>query len=432
MEKNKVIIIGGGVGGLAVACLLSRQGYQVELFEKNDKLGGVFNLDGPSWYMMPDVYERFFNMLGETRENYFELERVDPSYRVFFEDEKIDIYSDLEKDLATFERLEPGCGLKLRRFLDQGRKKYELAKAFMFGDYSKLLASIPFPVFSSMDRYLKKNFQSEKVRKILSYPYMFLGAAPKDIPALYSFMSYADFGLGVWLPKGGMPEIVKALLRIGVKHGVVYHANSPVEQIEVERGRAVAVRVRGEAVAGDIFISNADIHHTETELLVPKWHSYLEKYWQSRRMSFPSLLIYLELKKNLPKMPYHNIFFGRQSFYVKVEPCQSKLFILCPLVPSVDYVLDSMEQKIGFKDLRNQIVSQRFFGPQDFAGTYNYFKGSTLGLAHTLFQTAFFRPSQRSHKVRNLYYVGANTNPGIGVPSCLASAARLVKMLSPT
>ena len=429
---------------MAAACLLAKRGWQVELFEKNDQLGGVFNLDGPSWYMMPDLYERFFEILGEKRADYFGLERLTPSYRVFFEDERVDMYSDLKKDLATFERLEPGVSLKFNKFISQAQKKYALAQAFMFGDYAKLLAPIPFPVFSSMHRYLKKNFQSEKVRQLLSYPYMFLGAAPEEIPALYSFMTYADFGLGVWRPVGGMSKIIDALISVGKKYGVTFKTGLEAQKINVRQGVAVSVAFRDSSgnsleAPADIVISNADIYHTENDLLSVATRSQSANYWNRARTSFPVLLIYLDLSESFPALIYHNLFFGHFPFYVKSEKEQNKLFILVPLVDRcldksqyysvLEEVLSLIEKRTG-AHLKEKIVSSKFFGPEDFAQKYHYFRGSALGLAHTLFQTAFLRPSQRSRKLNNLFYVGANTNPGVGVPSCLASAARLCNILN--
>ncbi len=482
MPKQSAIIIGGGFGGLATACILGKAGWNVTLLEKNEQLGGRagvfkakgFTFDmGPSWYLMPDVFERFFHLVGEDVNDYLSLKRLTPSYRVFFKDvydTPFDIYGDLKKDKATFETLEPGSGQKLEEYLTRSEYVYRVAMdKFLYRNYDSVRDFISpslaregrkLSVFSNMDRYVRSYFKSPEIQKIMEYPLVFLGSSPYNAPALYSLMSHVDFNQGVFYPDGGFGSVVKAIESIAKKHNVTLKTNSPVSKILVENNQAVGVIVNGKKIYADVVISNADTYHTESKLLEPDHRDHTEKYWASRTLAPSALLIYLGVKGKLPKLLHHNLIFSKDwhknfkqifddpqwpddpSLYIcnpsktdhSVAPNNHEnVFVLVPIPAGLKYsskqldayadkVLETIEIETKTPDLRNNIVYKKLFCVEDFESRYNSMSGTGLGLAHTLKQTAVFRPKNKSKKVKNLYFVGANTHPGIGVPVTLISA----------
>lgn len=488
--SQKVIIIGAGVGGLATACILSQAGYKVTIYEKNNQPGGRagtftakgFTFDtGPSWYLMPDIFEDFFKLLGEDADKLLKLQRLDPSYRVFFKDKlfgAVDIVGDVEKDGSTLEAIEPGARTKLRNYLEKSTYQYNLAiDKFLYKNYDSpldfltpqmLTQGLRMNVLSSMESYVAKHFSSEEVRKIMQYPLVFLGASPKNAPALYNIMSHVDFNQGVYYPKNGIYSLVETLTKLAKKRGATIHLNAPVSRILTNNGTATGVRLEnGEDIDADIVISNADIEHTEQKLLEYKDRSYSERYFKNRTMAPSALLMYLGVNKQYPRLQHHNLVFSKDwnanfnalfktkkwpadpSFYVcnpnktdsKVAPKgKENLFVLVPLPATTDYsqdeldkysewILETMEKTMHLDGLREHIVYKKIYCAKDFKSDYNSFNGTALGFAHTLKQTAVFRPSNKSKKVNNLYYVGANTVPGIGLPMCLISAQLIYKRL---
>lgn len=482
------IVIGGGMGGLGVAALLARRGHEVTLLEKNPQLGGrasVFEVDGfrfdmgPSWYLMPDVFEHFFALLGERVSDHLELTRLDPSYRITFRgrDLTVDMTSDLERDAATFEGLEPGSGAALRDYVARAEAQYQIAiDNFMYRNRDGLLGFLnrktamqgrELHVFESMHRYVSRWFSSDAVQKIMEYQLVFLGSSPYSTPALYNIMSHIDFNLGVFYPKGGIYSIVQALAEIGARHGVRYRTEAPVAQILVEGGRARGVRLKsGEELQADVVLSNADLHHTETVLLPPASRSLGDRYWSRRTLAPSAFIIYLGLRGRLPDLTHHNLAFGEDwrrgfaqifdapawpddpSYYVcapsrtdpsTAPPDHENVFVLVPVAPSLAMTptdianyrrrtLELVARDFDVPDLEERIVVERVYTSRDFAADYHAFGGSALGLAHTMKQTAF-RPNNVSRKVPNLYYVGASTNPGIGMPICLISAELAFKRI---
>ncbi len=487
---KQVIIIGAGVGGLATACILGQAGYEVTVYEKNGQPGGRagtfdaegFRFDtGPSWYLMPDIFESFFNLLGEDVNTLLDLKRLSPSYRVFFKDTlfgAVDIFGDIERDSETLESLEPGARLKLREYLEKSTKQYHLAlDKFLYKNYDSvrdfltpqmMTEGLRMNVFSTMQNYVSRYFSTAEVQKIMQYPLVFLGASPTNAPALYNIMSHIDFNQGVFYPQGGIYKLTEALVRLAEARGVKIVCNRPVESIITTNGLAQTVRLNGgEEVQADIVISNADIAFTERSLLEPSDRSYSDKYWEKRVMAPSALLLYLGVRAQYPNLAHHNLIFSKDwddnfkaifkakkwpkdpSFYVcnpnKTDPATApdkheNLFVLVPLPAVTNYtndeldiysnaVLEIMENTMHLDGLRDNIVYKRQFAAQDFEQYYNSYHGTALGIAHTLKQTAVFRPSNKSRKVKNLYYVGANTAPGIGLPMCLISAQLVYKRL---
>jgi phytoene desaturase len=487
--KKKAIVIGGGIGGLATAALLGKKGCAVQLFEKNEQVGGVasrfeadgFSFDmGPSWYLMPDVFQSFFDLLGERVEDHLDLVKLSPSYRIFFKDTEkvVDMFSDIERDIETIEKLEPGAGGKLREYLALSKTQYEIAiRGFMYKNYDNIfdfmnletaLEGKKLEVFAKMNKYVEKFFKSDEVQKIMEYQLVFLGSSPYDTPALYNIMSHIDFSMGVYYPRGGIHEIVRALKRIGEKYGVEYHVNSPVTRILTGVKRARGVRLgNAQEYFADLVVADANIHHVETQMLSKPHREYSERYWKTRTLAPSAFILYLGVKGKIPTLTHHNLVFARDwkknfaeifdapqwpsdpSFYVcapsvtdeNVAPeGHENLFVLVPMAPGLSAtpaeletyaqrVLATMESEMGIPDLRERIVYQRIFSGKDFMSRYNTLRGTALGLAHTIMQTAILRPRNVSKKLKNLYYVGANTNPGIGMPICLISAELAYKRI---
>jgi len=482
MDREKVIIIGAGIGGLGTAGLFAKKGYDVTVFEKNENLGGranIFQADGfkfdmgPSWYLAPDIFEHFFNLMGERVENHLDLKKLDPSYRIFFrkDSDKLDIHSDIERDAATFEAIEPGAGEKLKAYLRQSEYQYEVAtQHFMYKNYDTIFDFLnkrvmtegqKLSVFSKMHAFVSRFFQSQKLRQVMEYTMVFLGTSPYEAPALYNLMSHMDFNQGVFYPHGGFYELIKALANMAEKSGAALHANSPVAEILVENGVTKGVRLEnGEVHDANIVISNADMAFTEMKMLAPKWRSLKERYWNKRVMAPSAFIMYLGVSEKLPSLVHHNLLFTEDwrknfddiyktpnlpqepSLYVcapsvtdaSVAPVgKENLFVLVPIASDLaitelekdayaDRVLSLMETEMNLPDLRKKIEYKRIYTVDNFAVDYNAFKGSALGLAHNLMQTAIFRPKNYSKKVKGLYYVGAGVNPGIGTQICLISA----------
>lgn len=479
-NKQKVVVIGGGFGGLGTTCLLAKDGYSVTLLEKNNQLGGrasVLHDDGftwdmgPSWYLMPDVFEQFFQEMGEKVEDHLKLKRLFPSYRIFFEDgDLVEMTGEIETDAATFERYEPGAGEKLREYLRLSEYQYRIAmRDFVPKNYDSyrdffsrqaLLEGPKLHVLESMERYVGRFFSHPKLRQIIQYTLVFLGSSPYTTPALYNIMSHVDFNLGVWYPEGGIHEVIRVLARIAKQHGTEIRCETPVESILIEKGRVVGVSTRQGIVEADIVVSNADLHHTDMQLLAPEHRTRSARYWAKRTLAPSAFIIYLGLDTQLPQLVHHNLYFCENwqenfdhifnkpgyprnpSLYIccpsKSDPTvapegNENLFILVPIASGLDdtpeireeyaaHILDLVEQKLGIPQLRSHIVTQHLFSINDFASRYNSYRGSALGLAHTLRQSAIWRPSNRNKKVKGLYYVGAGTTPGIGMPMCLISS----------
>ena len=488
--KKKVIIIGSGIGGLGSAALLAKSGYDVIVIEKNNNLGGRANIFeaegytfdmGPSWYLMPDVFEHYFNLIDEDITEHLDLVKLSPSYRVFFSGDEelplVDIHSDLEKDLPLFEKLEPGITPKIKEYLKRSGEQYEMAKeTFMYRNLGLSLDFLKWDVikkgielnpFQTMQSYLNKWFKSERVKKILEYTLVFLVSVPAKTPAMYNIMNAIDFNMGVYYPKGGIYEIVRALVAINKKCGVAFMTNSPVSKIIVKNKKATGVQLEnGTTLEADLIISNADLWFTETHLLEKLHQTYPERYWEKAVLSPSAFIMYLGLDRELDILSHHNLRFGgdwKQNFkelfdtpklpedpsYYICKPTETdsdlspqgtdNLFVLVPIPPGLTLseedmksyrqkILNLMKTDLNLTAIEDYIVYERSYWSDEFQNDYNAYKGTALGLAHTLKQT-LKRPLNYSKKVKNLYYVGAGTSPGIGMPICLISAELVYKRI---
>ena len=487
--NKKVVVIGAGIGGLGTAGLFAKKGYDVTVLEKNENFGGranIFVADGfrfdmgPSWYLAPDIFEHYFELLGEKINDHLKLKKLQPSYRIFFRKDSIplDIHSDLETDTSTFDRIEPGSGEKLRAYLKQSEYQYEVAtKHFMYKNYDTVFDFLnrrvmtegqKLSVFSKMHSFVSRFFKSKKLQQVMEYTMVFLGTSPYEAPALYNLMSHMDFNQGVFYPMGGFYELINCLAAIAEKNGAKLRRKSNVEQIIVTNGRATGVRLSdGEIIEADIVVSNADMWFTETKLLPTESQTFKQKYWNKRVMAPSAFIMYLGVNEKLPGITHHNLLFSedwRKNFDdIYKAPClpdepslyvcapsvtdpgvapegKENLFVLVPIASDLkmseakkevyaDKILALMETEMKLPGLRDKIEYRRIYTVENFAADYNSFKGSALGLAHTIWQTAIFRPKNQSSKVKNLYYVGAGTNPGIGTQICLISAELVYKRI---
>ncbi len=484
--KN-ISVIGSGFSGLAAAATLAAAGNKVTVFEKNKTLGGrarKFEVDGftfdmgPSWYWMPEVFEQFYQRFGHTTKDFYNLLRLDPSYRVYFSDtETVDVPASLPELYELFENIEKGSADKLKKFLAEAQYKYEVGmnefvwkpshSILEFMDFRLVKSALKLQMFSSISSQIRKNFTHPYLRNILEFPVLFLGAKPQNTPALYSLMNYADLSLGTWYPMGGMHEIVKAMVQICEEQGVVFKTNNPVHKIEDISNGIKIKHSSGEDVF-DYCVASADYHHVETQLLDAQTRNYNPEYWDKKTFAPSSLLYYIGVDKKIPKIKHHNLFFDKdfdrhadEIYTTQSWPddplfyacCPSKtdlhmapsgkenLFILIPIATGMDNnrvekdrlyanVMDRLEKVAGI-NIRDSIVYKKEYSVENFIKDYNSYKGNAYGLANTLLQTAFLKPKIKNKNLDRLYYTGQLTTPGPGVPPSLISgqvvAAEIIK-----
>ena len=475
---QRVIVIGAGFAGLAAATSLADKGYDVTLLEKNDMTGGRarffqaegFTFDmGPSWYWMPDVFENYFAQFGKKPSDYYNLVRLDPSYKVVFgPDEAVDLPAGLDNLELLFERIEPGSGPKLREFLKQAAYKYEVGmNKFVwkpsryvteFLSLKLLFDVVRMDVFQSFAAHARKFFKNPRLLEIIEFPVLFLGATPANTPAMYSLMNYAEMAMGTWYPMGGMHEIVKAMVSLAEEKGVKILLNQAVQKIDISGKTAKRVITSEGIYETDIVVAGADYNHVETSLVDSDYRNYDDTYWKTRVMAPSSLLFYLGINKRVPRLQHHNLFFDedftlhaqeiyetprwptKPLFYAsapsKTDPsvapdgCEN-LFLLIPVAPDLtdddatrthyfNLIMERLEAYVG-EPIRDCIVFKRSYAHRDFKQDYNAFRGNAYGLANTLRQTALLKPSLKNKRVNNLFYTGQLTVPGPGVPPSLIS-----------
>ena len=473
--KKRITIIGSGFSALSAASYLAKSGHDVHVYEKNESIGGRarqlkidgFKFDmGPSWYWMPDVFDRFFADFGKKTTDYYELIKLSPAYRVYFGvEEFIAIADNLPEIEATFEKIEKGSGAVLHDFIMEAQSNYNIAiKDLVYRPGVSPLELVTIETakkvgefFSNISRDVRKKFKNEQLIQILEFPVLFLGAKPSDTPSFYSFMNYADFGLGTWHPKTGMFDVVRAMKSLAEELGVIFHTNSNIEKIIVENKIAKAIVVNGERIESDLVLSGADYHHTET-LLEKEHRAYSEKYWNSRVFAPSSLLFYVGFDKKIDNISHHALFFDTDFyqhakdiydepkwpdeplFYANFPSLTDKTaapegmesaFFLVPLAPGIndtealreayfEKIINRFES-VTKQNVKKNIIFKKSFCKNDFVSEYNSYKGNAYGMANTLLQTAFLRPKLKSKKVRNLYFTGQLTVPGPGVPPALIS-----------
>ncbi len=482
---KKIIVVGSGFSSLSVASYLAQDGHKVEIFEKNEMPGGRarqfkrdgFTFDiGPSWYWMPDVFDSYFGDFGKKVADYYKLEKLDPGYEVYFDNqESIKIGDSLEKIYAAFEEEEAGSSVPLKRFIKKAADNYDIAiKDLVYRPgISPLELVTPATIkkvgyfLSTIKKEVMKEFNNPRLAQILQFPVLFLGAKPSQTPAFYNFMNFADFGLGTWHPDKGMYSVVEGMVKLAKELGVTFHLNENVEEILVENKKAVGIISNGKKHKADIVISGADYHHSET-LLQPQYRAYSEAYWDKKTFAPSSLLFFIGMDKKVKNVSHHTLFFDvdfdahaadiydhpkwptEPLFYANFPSItdtsmapegKEACFLLIPIAPGLedteelrqkyfDVVIDRLET-LTDQTIRDSILFTESFCVNDFVEQYNSYKGNAYGMANTLLQTAFLRPKLKSKKVENLYFTGQLTVPGPGVPPSLISGKLVANLVSP-
>ncbi len=470
---KKIIVIGSGLGGMSAAALLAKNGFDVHVYEKNDGPGGVasridlkgFTFDtGPTWYLMPEVFENYFGHFNKKVTDYLSFQDLDPSYKIYFQkNDSVTITRDAPHNEAVFKSIEKNGDVLLREYLEESKYKYDTAmNEFLYRDYNSVFdffnrrlmtEGLKLRIFEKLDNYIKRFFKEKKARKILEYNIVFLGCSPFKSPALFSLMSHVDITQGVKYPDGGIFQLSLALEKLSKEQGVEFHYNSQVKRILTEKNKSTGVLVNGKRINADIVISAVDYCYAENELLDIKKRSYSQRYWKKRILAPSAMIILLGLNKKIHNLEHHTLFLAEKweehfksifddpswpedaSYYVG---CPSKtdssaapegkenLFILVPLSPHLDdtesrresfsnAIIADLEKKLG-EEINESIEVKKILTHRDFISRYNLHKGAALGLAHTLFQTAGSRPTRKSRKISNLYFNSQWTHPGIGMP----------------
>lgn len=483
--NKKVSIIGSGFASISAACYLAKGGFEVNVYEKNAQLGGRarqfihngFKFDmGPTWYWMPDVFESFFADFDKKPSDYYQLERLGPAYRVYFDEEDyMDISDDLNEIKETFEIVEPNASAALTSFLSKAEQNYEVAiKNLVYKPGLSPLELVSKDTILEVPQFIstihdvaKKKFKNPRLRQIIEFPVLFLGAKPSMTPAFYSFMNFADLGLGTWYPTGGMKSVVDGMIRLAEELGVTFHKEAVVSKISTDNSKKVSsITINGSDHLVDLLVSGADYAHTES-LLDKQDQVYSKAYWNKKVMAPSSLLFYVGLNKKVERVLHHTLFFDvsfddhakaiyddpiwpeKPLFYasfpsitdssVAPEGKEAAIFLI-PLAPDLedtealreqyfDIIIGRLEN-LTRQEIRSSILFKESYCVQDFKDDYNSFKGNAYGMANTLMQTAFLRPKLRSKKIKNLYFTGQLTVPGPGVPPSLISGKLVSELLT--
>ncbi|GGN05364.1 phytoene dehydrogenase [Dyadobacter beijingensis] len=476
--KRNVSVIGAGFAGMAASALLARQGCEVTVFEKNDTLGGRartfsgqgFTFDmGPSWYWMPDVYDRFYAQFGHTTADLYDLKQLDPGFAVVFSgNELMDIPADFEQLCALFEQTETGAGDKLREFIADGEFKYRVGMDEMvykpghsfieFMSLKLLAQAMRLQLFSSFSRHARRYFKDPRLLALIEFPVLFLGAMPRDTPALYSLMNYSGLKQGTFYPMGGFGTVADAFRDIARSAGVNFRTSETVERLETHHGKVSHVHTASGSIKTDAIVGSADYRHIEHALLPEADRQYADDYWESRTFAPSCLLFYLGINKKIAKLRHHNLFFDEDFglhaeeiykdkkwptaplFYVccpsvtdsSVAPeGQENVFVLMPIATGLpdpepirehyyQLLMDRLEKFAG-ENIRDHVVLKKSYSVSDFKNDYHAYQGNAYGLANTLGQTAIFKPKLKSPKVSNLFFAGQLTVPGPGVPPAIIS-----------
>ena len=438
MSKT-INILGSGFSSLAASCYLAKAGHKVTVFEKNSQIGGrarqykkdgfLFDM-GPTWYWMPDVFERFFNDFNKKPSDYYELEKLNPAYEVYFGiGDSAVIPDSLDQIYYLFEKEEKGSSLHLKKFLKQAKNNYDVAvKDLVYRPGVSPLELITPKTINKLNQLffdirsqIQKRFNNPRLIKILEFPVLFLGAKPGNTPAMYNFMNWADFGLGTWHPTGGMFEVIKAMESLAKELGVTFKTNANVEKIKVVNGSVERIVVNGESHnSADVVLSGADYHHTET-LLDAQYRQYSEAYWNKKTFAPSSLLFYVGFNKKLKNVSHHTLFFDEEFdshaeyiydtpswpkdplFYASFPSISDNAFapkekeaatFLIPIASGIEdteahrekyfnIIIDRLE-KLTNQKLKDEVLFVKSYCINDFVEDYNSYKGNAYGLANTL------------------------------------------------
>lgn len=475
----KIAVIGSGFAGISASAYLAKAGYHVDVYEKNADIGGrarqlsttngyIFDM-GPSWYWMPDVFEKFFNDFDSKVSDFYELKQLDPGFSIVFDKQEVlNIPANMDELCDLFDTIEEGSSAKLIQFLEEAAFKYKVGMEKLvykpglslleYADADLIKGIFKLQVFTSFTSHVKKYFKHPNLIALMEFPVLFLGAMPEETPALYSLMNYAGLKLGTWYPKGGFSKVIQAMQTVAEKQGVSFYINEAITGFNVVDNCIVEIQTRKSTYKYDAVIAAADYHFVEQMLLDKKNRNYSEKYWENRVMAPSCLIFYLGVTKKVNKLKHHTLFFdedlkkhaeeiykkpqwpSKPLFYVccpsitdaSVAPDgHENLFILMPLAPDMEdneqlreksysLIMERLEAHTG-DDIRNNLDYKKSYCVNDFITDYNSYKGNAYGLANTLMQTANLKPSIKNRKVKNLFYAGQLTVPGPGVPPSIIS-----------
>lgn len=471
---------------MSAAAYLAQAGYSVTVVEKNDQAGGrAYTVQqdgftwelGPSWYMMPDVFDEFFADFGKQVSDFYEIKPLDPSYRVFDNQPgQLDI-GDAAATVALFDHIAPGAGQGLSKLLQKTGKEYAaVRRGILTTDWLRwqqamrpnVLKFLCNPeMLGSYDRRVNKYVHDDRLKHVLEFMTVFMGGSPQNIPGMYTLLMHVDMGLNIWYPMGGFGAVARAFERLGTSMGVEYVYNTPVQEIIVKNGSVTGVRTDdGLVLDCDVVVANADYHHVQTKLLPKTRADISPSAWQQKVLSPSGLIISLGVSKQLPGLQHHNLFFDTDwdahfraaftdkhwsvspLFYLcvpsKTDPAvaplgSENLFVLAPqsagieptqhqLDSTVDAIIDRIQQRAG-TEFKGSIVAKDVRTQKYFTNVFNAYQGNAFGLAHTLRQSALFRPPLKARKVHGLYFAGQYTNPGTGVPMVVLSGKTVAQVV---